>query len=173
MIELQRKSQGNKFSMFLLLIGGAVMFVENLYARLGGLLVIVLGLISIYARSGTQIDMDKRLWRKYVKLAWFYFGTWTPLPQVDYVAIIRMRLSQLKFKPSQAGFTQEDGGYQHNYNINLIFKDSALRYLTIYTGELDDTLEKSRQMALTFQTKLYDCSTSRKHWIELDELKKK
>lgn len=174
MLDLQRKKEGtSKFSLFLLLIGGAIMFVDNIFARIAGVSVILLAMVTVYARSGTQLNLEAKLFRKYVRLAWIYFGKWERLPDIEYVAIIRMRLSQLKFTPSQAGFTQNENSLLHNYNVNLIFvKDSPLRYLTIYTGDIDDTMQTARDMARTLKTDLYDCSTSQKKWISVDDLEK-
>ena len=173
MIELPRKKESgsNKFPLLILLIGGAIMFVDATLARIGGLIVILLGMVSMYLRSGVQLDLTIHQYRKYMKLGWMYFGKWQPLPETEYVAIVRMRLSQIKFTPSQASFTQDDSGFLHNYNINLIFRNSTLRYLTIYTGDIDDTMPLAKTMAREMQTQLYDCSTSQKKWVSVDELK--
>ncbi len=173
MIELPRKKESgsNKFPLLILLIGGAIMFVDATLARIGGLIVILLGMVSMYLRSGVQLDLAIHQYRKYMKLGWMYFGKWQPLPEIDYVAIVRMRMSQIKFTPSQASFSQDESGYLHNYNINLIFRNSMLRYLTIYTGDIDDTMPLARKMAREMQTQLYDSSTSVKKWITMDELK--
>ena len=171
MIKLENKKENNKFSLFILLIGGGVMFIDSVLARIGGLVVILLGLITIYAKNGMMLDFEKKQYRKYMRLAWIYMGNWMALPEIKYVAIIRMRVSELKFSASTAGFSQDESGYQHIYHINLIFDNSVQRYLTIYSGELGDAMGHAKEIALLIESELYDCSTSQKKWISLEELK--
>ncbi len=163
---IYKSQKRSSFSHLVILIGGAILFIDLIVAKIIGALIIALGVFILYAKTGIAIDKSARKYREFISIASLVFGKWVQLPEVDYVAVVRVRLSQLKFRPSEITFKQVEGGFDFAYNVNLIFKNSPKRFLKIYTSDANDGLKIGMELAKDFNTQLYDCTTSNKKWIE-------
>lgn len=169
MIEINNKQSQSPLPHILILGGGVLLFLDSIWLKGAGLAVVFLGAVAIFAKTGIDIDPDSSRYRDYFKIVFFKLGKWKPLPAVTYIALVRVRLSQLKFRPSEATFKQSDDKFSIAYNVNLIMPDSTKRYLRVFTGDLQESKELAEKLAGLMLVDIYDCSTSQKKWIRQSE----
>jgi hypothetical protein len=151
----------------LLAAGGLIMLLNITLLLIIGAILILIGALVYFFRSGILIDLNNQKYRHYIVLLGFVTGKWEVLPVINYVAIVRVRLSKLKFRPSEISFRQVDEGFDMAYNVNLIFKTDSKRYLKVYSGDLDMAMEKASFLASLMKVNVWDSSTSQKRWIQI------
>lgn len=165
----RHRSSTNMFPHLLVLIGGLLLFFDYYITKAGGTVAILAGLLAMFLRSGIELDVANKRWRDYMKLSKLRWGGWKPLGEINYVAIVRVRLSQLAFRPSEVTFRQSTDKQEVAYNVNLIIKDVPNKVQKLFTGNLEQAMAISRELSQKLNIHIYDCSTSDKKWISPDE----
>lgn len=166
-VNIQQSASNSKMAHILLVAGGLIMLMNITLLLIIGALLILIGALVYFFKSGILIDLQNKKYKPYIVLLGFVTGKWEVLPEINYVAIVRVRLSQLKFRPSEIAFRQVDEGFDMAYNVNLIFKNDTRRYLKVYSGDLGMAMEKASFLASLMNVNLWDSSTSQKKWIQI------
>ncbi|MFT3740233.1 MAG: hypothetical protein QM786_15920 [Breznakibacter sp.] len=166
----QARATRNVFPHLLVLIGGLLLFFDLWMTKIGGVVSILAGLFSMFARTGIELDAPKNWYRNYMALGNLRWGKWKPLSPINYVAIVRVRLTQLAFRPSEVTFRQSADKSTEAYNVNLIFKDVPNKVMKLYTGNLDQAFMVTRKVAKELSLHIYDCTTQDKKWIAPENL---
>ena len=144
------------------------MFFESVYIRAAGIVVLLAGVFALFSKTGYEVDVPNHRYRDYTRLGFFRFGGWRPLPEVDYIAIVRVKLSQLAFGPSELTFRQDSGKSSLAFQVNLILKkEERNRVIKLYTGNLDNAMQYTTELARLFQKPIYDCRTDDKKWLNV------
>lgn len=164
------RSSRNVFPHLLVLIGGLLLFIDMWITKVGGTVSILGGLFSMFVRAGIELDADQGLHRRFMRLGTIRWGKWKPLSPINYVAIVRVRLTQLAFRPSEATFRQSEDKLSVGYNVNLIFKDVPNKVMKLYTGNLEQSFAITKEIAKKLNLHIYDCTTQDKKWIAPDTL---
>jgi hypothetical protein len=163
-VEGERASR-NFFPHILVLAGGALLFFDSPITKIGGIIALLAGVFAMFARTGLEIDIEKNLYRGFIRLGHFKWGKWKLLPEINYLAIVRVKLSQLTFRPSEATFRQTNDKMEVAYNVNLIFKDRSIKIMRLYTGKLEPAMALTKSLAKKMNLQIYDCTTTQKQWI--------
>lgn len=167
-IDIPYKKSKSIFPHILILGGGSMLFIESSAFRILGFIVLLLGVFALYARTGFIIDFDQKRYRRYIRFFFLQFGSWEFLPEINYIAIVRVRMSTLKFRPSEVSFRQTDDSFDIAYDVNLIFSNSNKRFQKVFNGELNEAMQLTTDLAKKMNLKIYDCSTSQKKWVDVD-----
>ena len=94
------------FPTLIMMIGGGSMFFESIYVKIGGGFVLLAGLLTSFAKTGYEVDVTNKRYRDFTRFGTLRLGGWRLLPDVEYIAIIRVKISQLSFRPSEVVFKQ-------------------------------------------------------------------
>ncbi|MBN2164715.1 MAG: hypothetical protein JW717_00395 [Marinilabiliaceae bacterium] len=170
LITLRNKKSKSSLPHILIVGGGLLIFIESIAFRITGVIILLLGAIALFSQSGCILDLENKKFRYYIKTFGMYFGKWEFLPDISYIAIVRVRMSRIKFRPSEVSFRQSDDSFDIAYDVNLILKNSQKRYQKIFNGNLSEAKTLAFQLAKDIDVKIYDSSTSIKKWIEKDEI---
>jgi len=80
----------------ILSIAGVVFVIVGIVTVLNdnykGIAPIVLGLIFAFTHMGFEIDFEKKLYKEYILIAVFKFGTWKSISDFDYVFVRKVEL---------------------------------------------------------------------------------
>ncbi len=76
-------------------VSGIVLILSGLYLlllqSLLGVLFLLAG-ISLFVKNGTEINVDEKKYRDIYSIFGVVFGTWKPLPEIEYVSIFNAKL---------------------------------------------------------------------------------
>ena len=168
-VDIVNKKQKSIFSQILILAGGLLLFIESTAFRITGSIVLLFGVFAILSKTGIFLDFEQHRYRQYIRFLNLDMGKWESLPEINYIAIVRVRMSRLKFRPSEVSFRQVDDSFNVAYDVNLIFSNSTRRYQKVFNGDLKDAKGLTVSLAKKLNLKIYDSSTSIKKWVEMKD----
>jgi len=167
-ILIHRESTNMMFPPLILLIGGGLMFFESMPVKISGVLVLLAGFFTAFAKTGYEVDAANKRYRDFTRVGALRFGGWRLLPDVEYIAIVRVKMSQLSFRASEVTFKQNPDKFTVAFQVNLILKkESPLKYIKLYTGNMESAMNYTMALSQAFEKPIYDCTTSEKKWLNL------
>lgn len=161
----------NIFPHLLVLIGGLLLFIDHWATKAGGIASLLGGLFALFVRTGIELDPANSRYRDFMRIGTVRWGSWKTMAEINYVAIVRVRMSQLAFRPSEASFRQSADKTDVAYNVNLILKEVPPKALKVFSGNLEQAMQQTIELSRALGLHIYDCSTPDKKWISPDKIK--
>lgn len=130
---------------------------------LGGIsILLTIGILLI--KSGIEIDLDNERMRDYVSIFGIELGTWTNIPKLKYISIVRVKLKRKSFKFSAVTFGQSSSN-KSMFNVNLITEDKRKRYIKVLSAEKEESITTAIKIAELLELKVLDYTSFEKKWI--------
>ncbi len=155
----EKKPFTYQISAFTLLIFG-ILFIFSGFSYFLGVLLCLISAFFIIMIRGTEIDFNKKRYRKIKIFGKFVSGKWLNLPEIKYISLFRAIMTQ-ELKSVRTVKTEISEKY---ILINLIHENN--KRLTVYkTQNFEDALNKAKLISKNFKIKIYDATSKDKKWL--------
>ncbi len=156
-------SEGSYFSPQFKILGATFMLIgltQCLNMNFFGLILLILGLISLLAKKELTISFSLARYRYAFVIFGLRSGKWITLPEFESISMFSAKKSQGMASGSQsATFSYSE------IEVNLVYNRS--RRLTVYlTKDFSKALEIARKFAAKFELSIYDATKREGEWIE-------
>jgi hypothetical protein len=126
-----------------------------------GIILLVFGSLVITLKSEMYFDAIENS----LEITWKALGLsksqQEKLPEINYIAVVRVKTSK---ELNIRSISYNDEGYK--CNLNLIFKDSKVRYRKLCTVEKEEAFILAKKIAEKINKSILDHTTPDKKWIE-------
>jgi len=131
------------------------------YANYFGILFILAGLLVVTYKKGELIDFENKQIIHYKTIAFYTFKKFEDISNIKYVAMVRVRLSQVMNVATISGMVNYD---EMQVKINLITVDKKV--VSIITDLRKNIFPLAEKIAKGLNVNLFDNSEGKKVWIE-------
>ncbi|MCD6556092.1 MAG: hypothetical protein J7K64_02750 [Bacteroidales bacterium] len=157
----EKKPFTYQISAFTLLFFG-FFFILSGFSLILGVLLSLASVFFIIMVRGTEIDFDKKKYRKVKILGSFVTGTWTDLPEIKYIQLFKGIMAQELSSPGRISSSMKIS--EHYILIKLIHGNN--KRLTIYkTKNFDDALNKAKLISEQLNLRIYNATSRNKTWL--------
>jgi hypothetical protein len=146
----------------LLLILMAGVFLGN-RAYTGAIISVAVALLFTSSYQGVKIDAGEKRFMKYNRFFRLRIGRWEPLPEPEYVTMVRINLSSYRTVPSPIVMPELKKSSKA-FKVNLVVKDD-MRYISICRGHIEAMREEALKLGRLLGVRVLDYSTHEKKWI--------
>ncbi len=159
LIDVKIKTQFINFLIlgFLLIIVGGILIFQTQYI---GILLVVLGLLIVTSKKGLKIDTKNKKIKYYKKFAFKEFGKWTEIKDIQYIALMRVNVTQ------QVNAITVPGNYTDT-QVKLSFVTNEKKIIPIITDKKKKIIPIAEKIAKSFNIKIFDNSEGKKVWIDI------
>lgn len=126
-----------------------------------GAFLLFIGLTVLALKTETLYDCESNSLTVKWKSLIFSKSQNETLPEIDYVAIVRVKTSRNRHYKS---ITLHESGFK--CNLNLIFKNSNERFRKLCTVDKEEALRIAKEIATGLNKPILDNSTAEKKWIK-------
>ena len=159
LIDVKIKTQFINFLIlgFLLIIVGGILIFQTQYI---GILLVVLGLLIVTSKKGLKIDTKNKKIKYYKKISFKEFGEWTDINDIQYIALMRVNVTQ------QVNAITVPGNYTET-QVKLSFITNNKKIIPIITDKKKKIIPIAEKIAKGFNIKIFDNSEGKKVWIDI------
>lgn len=149
------------FRLIGLLTGLLLYFAINPYV---GLLIMLISAIYSLTSTGKEIDTNNKCFRDYRKLGSFTYGKWENLPQIQYIAVVRMLQGKKTFHASSVSIVQTATD-EYVYVLNLVLNAEKNETMKLYEGSLQASVGLALKLGEMMKLRVLDFTTPDHKWI--------
>ena len=130
-----------------------------------GALIIIAGLFLISLKSETYFDIDANALRGIWK-GFFWSNTQQEiLPEIDYIAIVRIKTSK---KQHYKSISRDEETFK--FQVNLIYLKSYKRYKKLISTSKEKAFDLAKSLSKVLEKPILDQSTSQKKWVNKEDI---
>ena len=138
-------------------------FIFLVYSEfIGAILSVAIGILFTSSYQGVRIDAENRRYMKYDRFFNLRIGRWEPLPEPEYVTLVRINLSSRRTVPSP--IVMPETKLSKSFKVNLVVKDDR-RYISICRGNITSMKEEALKLGRELDIRVLDYTTHEKKWI--------
>lgn len=150
---------------FAFILSGLLLFIYTFYLvqvyLFGGILVGLLALVIVGHVRGIEVDLENKNFRNVVIFGNHAFGSWQPLPKINYVSVFKAIIASSIMGRSGATVTTREKAIL----VNLIH-DKNKRLLVYKTENVEEAFVRAKIFAEKLDVKIYDATTRKGHWLD-------
>jgi len=140
---------------FLIIIG----FVLILQTRYYSLIFSLAGLLIVTFKKGILVDTENKRIKRYKKIAFKTTGKWEDFSNINYIALIRVNLTQ-----KMNAVTIPGNFSDVQVKLNFVMNDKKI--IPLYTDRRNKVIPLSEKIAKGFNVDIFDNSEGKKQWIK-------
>lgn len=144
-----------------LIVGLLIFFAINDYF---GLTIMLISSIFTLTSSGKEIDTIGLRTRNFTSLGNLFYGKWEKLPQIKYIAVVRMLQGKKSFHASSVSIIQVPTD-QYVYQLNFVVDVEKKEIIKLCEGEMTATIGQALQLGEMMNLRVLDFSTPDHKWI--------
>ena len=117
---------------------------------------------NFFRKLGTQLDLEKGLYKNYERVLGITLGSWKKLPKFDYILLFKTLYVKCEGCDAEDFENEKDSVYQlslvYNTNRRLIIHESNV---------IEEIFTLAEKLKLFYNLKIKDAATDRRHpkWI--------
>lgn len=127
------------------------------------LTLITMGILLI--SSGLEIDTKQNKLRRYCKIFGYVIGNWESIPELDYVTVVRVKMTAKKFQASSDLYLQAPSS-NVMFRVNLVTKDSRNSVIKVVTCEMNEAINEALKIGNALDLGVLDYTSSDRKWIK-------
>lgn len=133
----------------------AVLLMENIFV---GLIALAIGL-NLILTEGSEIDLERKMYRKVKSIFGIDFGKWVPCPNFDYIAVFKTKEKQrVNVVTASTAFASDVIVINLFYNTN--------KHITFYkTDSIQDAFDVAEHFKMAFNIAILDATETEKIWL--------
>ncbi len=139
---------------FLILIGIILIFQSKYF----GSIFIIFGFLIVTFKKGILIDTELKKIKYFKKFAFILFGDYSDISDIQYIALVRVNLTQQMNAASIPGTFSDV-----QVKLNIIMNDK--RRIELIADRKNRIMPLAEQIAKGFDVNIYDNSEGKKLWI--------
>lgn len=150
--------------------GLAIVFIINLLIMVSiniivgvFLTAITMGILLI--RSGLEIDTERNKLRRYSKIFGYVIGKWENIPELDYVTVVRVKMTTKKFQASSDQYVQASSS-NVKFRVNLATKNNKIRVIKVITCGMNEALNEALKIGKALDLDVLDYTSPERKWIK-------
>lgn len=160
--KIERTKPGFTIYRFIgLLLGLALFYLANEWIGVG---VMVLAGVIALTSTGKEIDPLTNRMRDFISIDKWSIGKWDALPEIKYIAVVRMVKAKKKFHVSSVSIVQERSD-ERVYQLNLVVNPHKNNVIRLSVGEMQDSLNQAVVLGKMMNLKVLDFTTPEHKWI--------
>lgn len=143
------------FGIIIGLFGITVFLAENIFV---GLISLSIG-VNLILTEGSEIDLERKMYRKVKSIFGINFGIWLPCPEFDYIAVFKTKETQrVNVVTATTTFTSDV------ILINLFYNTN--KHITFYkTNSKKDAFDVAEHFKMAFDIAILDATETEKIWL--------
>ncbi|TRX65812.1 hypothetical protein [uncultured Carboxylicivirga sp.] len=119
----------------------------------------------VLAKSGLEIETQENRMRRYISILGYVSGKWIEIPELDYVTIVRVKMTSKKYQASGAIYVQAPSS-KVKYRVNLATKDRRNRVVKVLTSEKDEAISEALKIGEALNLNVLDSTSHNQKWIK-------
>ena len=137
------------------LVFAIVLTLLSVYLFFSGTLfwVVLLGAaLKLALQDGIEIDLDGKRYRKLYAIFEIPFGTWKPMPQIEYLSVFKTK------KKSRSRVIAAEASLDFTvYKLNLFYDTN--KHIEAYVADSkEDAFEKAKHIATVLDVEIHDAT---------------
>ncbi len=150
--------------------GLAIIFIVNLSIMVSvnifvGMILTALTIGILLSKSGLEIDTEQNMLRRYSKVFGYVMGKWESIPELDYVTVVRVKITTKKYQASSDLYVQAPSA-NVKYRVNLVTKDKKKRVIKVLTSEMKEAISEALIIGEALDLRVLDYTSHESKWIK-------
>ncbi len=151
-------------------LGLALVFIINLLIIVSiniiiGVFLTLITMGVLLTKSGLEIDTEQNKLRRYSKIFGHVIGKWENIPELDYVTVVRVKMTAKKFQASSDLYVQASSS-NVKFRVNLVTKDSKIRVIKVITCEMNEAINEALKIGNALDLNVLDYTSPERKWIK-------
>ncbi len=146
-------------------IAATLMFIYTFFLvqiyLFGGILLGLGAFVLVAHTRGIEVDLQNKNYRSVVIFGNQAFGSWQPLPKINYISVFKAIIASSVMGRSGATVTTREKAIL----VNLIH-DKNQRLLVYKTENVEDAFVRAKIFAEKLEVKIYDATNRKGHWLD-------
>mgnify|MGYP006291486201 len=114
----------------------------------------IIGILGYITRKSFKIDLTKHRIKKYWNISKWEIGSWSNIPDIQYLSILRTKPNKRIYSTSLRMFIQVPGS-KYAYGVRVILKDHS--FITLYrTYNKNDSIIQATKISKSIGLKVLD-----------------